>query len=73
MGLVKVILIFVLNITILVIVIRFVSAFLERAGVFRAMNRFWERIFGARNDDTGEKIYVDAEKTENIDEKTDDS
>jgi len=60
MGFIKAILIFALNITILVVAIRFVSLLLERVGFFRAM----ERLFGKRSDEKGDVIIVEANKSE---------
>ncbi|MCL2637018.1 MAG: hypothetical protein FWD48_01480 [Oscillospiraceae bacterium] len=48
MGFLKGLLIFVLNITVFVIAVRFITLFLERIGVFKAM----ERVFGKRENNS---------------------
>jgi hypothetical protein len=69
MGFIKFIIILLINLTIVVIGIRFVSLILDRLGVFG----FMERLFGRRNDyqvreqNTEEKIYADEVKQDDDD------
>jgi len=50
MGLIRVIIIFIANITIFVLTLRLVSMVLERLGVFRFMNSLVNKIFGRKDD-----------------------
>jgi hypothetical protein len=65
MGVIKGLLIFLANVAVFVLAIRFVTLIFERVGVFRTMERF----FGKRSENTEEKIYVDPEPN-NDDEPT---
>jgi hypothetical protein len=63
MGIVKGIMIFLLNMAIFVVAIRFVSLLLERAGVFK----FMERLFGKGSDVKTDVIEADDVQINDID------
>jgi hypothetical protein len=67
MGLVKGLIIFITNITIFIIAIRFVSMLLERVGLFKSM----ERLFGKRDDEQAQHYQVNDYKVHDDDEEGD--